>query len=156
MADSCCPYSFNGVVLNDSTPDVDRLVLGEDGVTGLDGAPIRAEIDDEGQGDGGIVHLPKFFGARIITFKGFVDIRSVAKGMNDPYFTALNTVEAAVIAALEGALNTPSALTWTPTGLSGKSITCTYGNTGGEITFSGPMLAKEFEFTLVAEDPTIA
>lgn len=130
-------------------------MLGENGVTGLDGAPIRAEIDDEGQGDGGIVH-PKLYGPRIITFKGFCNIQSVVVERTTAYATALNTLEDAVISALQGALNTPTNLTWTPTGGSGKSIACTYGNTGGEIQFGGSHMEKTFEFTLVAEDPTIS
>lgn len=155
MADFCCAYSFSGIVINNATPGVDRLILGEDGVTGLDGAPIRAEIDDQGQSDGGLIH-PKFFGPRIITFKGFCHIQSVTVEMNTPYYTALNALEASVVSALEGALNSAAALTWTPTGGSAKSISCTYGNSGGEIQFGGSMLEKSFEFTLVAADPTIS
>lgn len=73
-----------------------------------------------------------------------------------PYFTAVNTLEAAVISALEGVLNTPTTLSWTPTGLSGRSISCTYGNQGGEIQFGGLMMEPTFTFTLVAADPTIS
>ena len=155
MADLCCAYTFAGIIINNPTDGVDHLMLGEDGVTGLDGAPIRSEIDDEGQGDGGIVH-PKLYGPRIITFKGFCAIRSVVVERNTAYATALNTLEAAVISALSAQLNTPAALTWTPTGGSGKSISCTYGNQGGEIRFGGSHMEKTFEFTLVAEDPTIS
>jgi hypothetical protein len=156
VADLCCQYNIAGLRLNDTTTGTDRLILGEDGVTGLDGAEIRAEIDDEGQGDGSLVHLPKFFSGRVITFKGFCQVRTVTVEMSTPYFSALNALEAAVISALEGVLNTPSALTWTPTGGSGKSITVTYGNTGGHIQFGGNMLEKTFEFVLVAEDATIS
>lgn len=155
MADYCCQYNFAGVKLNDTTPGADRLILGEDGVTGLDGAPIRAEIDDQGQSSGSLVH-PKLFGGRIITFKGFCHIQSVTVEMSTVYYTALNALEAGVISALEGALNSAQALTWTPSGGSGKSLTCTYGNTGGEIQFGGSMLEKTFEFTLVSESNTIS
>jgi hypothetical protein len=155
MADLCCAYNFVGIIINNPTPGVDHLMLGEDGVTGLDGAPIRAEIDDEGQGDGGIVH-PKLYGPRIITFKGFCNIQSVVVERNTAYATALNALEAGVISALAGALNSASALTWTPTGGSGKTINCTYGNQGGEIRFGGSHMEKTFEFTLVAADPTIS
>jgi hypothetical protein len=153
VADLCCVYSFAGISIN--ADGVDALVLGENGVTGLDGAPIRSEIDDQGQSSGGIVH-PKLFGARIITFTGFVAIRSVVIERGTPYFTAVNTLEAAVISALEGVLNTPTTLSWTPTGLSGRSISCTYGNQGGEIQFGGSMMEPTFTFTLVAADPTIS
>jgi hypothetical protein len=155
MADLCCQYNFAGIKINDATEGTDRLILGENGVTGLDGAPIRSEIDPQGQSDGGIVH-PKLLGARIITFTGFCNVRSTVVEMNTPYFAALNALEAAVISALSGALNSASALTWTPTGGSGHSISCTYGNEGGEIQFGGSMLEKTFTFTLVAADPTIS
>lgn len=155
MADLCCAYSYAGIVINNPAAGADRLILGEDGVTGLDGAPIRSEIDDQGQSDGGIVH-PKFFAARIIAFKGFCDIQSVEKGMNSTYYGALNALQAAVVSALEGQLNSATTLAWTPTGLSARSISCTYGNEGGEIQFGGSMLEPTFEFTLVAADPTIS
>ena len=102
MADLCCVYSYAGININASSGDC--LILGEDGVTGLDGRPIRAEIDDQGQSDGGLF-FPRFYGARIITFKGFCQIRSVTVEMNAPYYTALNALEAGVISALEGQLN---------------------------------------------------
>ena len=76
--------------------------------------------------------------------------------MNTPYYTALNNLEAAVTSALQGQLNSATNLTWTPTGGSGKSLSCYYGNTGGEIQFGGSMLEKTFEFTLVAYNPTIS
>ena len=155
MADLCCEYHFAGIVLNNSATGADRLILGEDGVTGLDGGPIRAEIDDQGQSDGGL-YFPRLYSARIITFKGFCHIQSVTVEMNTPYYSALNALEAAVVSALESKLNSPDNLTWTPTGGSGKTISCYYGNTGGEIQFGGSMLEKTFEFTLVAYDPAIS
>jgi hypothetical protein len=123
----------------------------------LDGAPLRAEIDPQGQSDGGIVH-PKLYGPRIITFQGETHIQSATFEDLTAYLTALNTLEAAVISALEGILNTPSSLAWTPTGLSARSISVTYGTEGGEIQFDGPPVPGErtFTFTLVAADPTIA
>ena len=102
MADLCCVYSYAGININATSGDC--LILGEDGVTGLDGRPIRAEIDDQGQSDGGLF-FPRFYGARIITFKGFCQIRSVTVEMNAPYYTALNALEAGVTSALEGQLD---------------------------------------------------
>lgn len=158
MADYCCQYTFSSVKINDTTTDADRLMIGDDGeITGLDGRPIRSEIDDQGQSDGGIVH-PKFYAARIIVFSGEIHIQSVAFEDTTAYITAINTLEAAVITALEAQLNSEANLTWTPTGGSGKSIACTYGVNGGEIQFSGAMLPgqRRFTFTLVADEPAIA
>jgi hypothetical protein len=121
----------------------------------LDGAPVRKQIDPRGQTDGGIVH-PAFLGPRIITFTGKVLIRSNTNPGSTGYIAAVNALENAVVAALEGILNTPSALTWTETGGGAHSITVTYGTQGGEMQFTGNMLDRGFTFTLVAEDPTIA
>lgn len=157
MADYCCQYTFAGVKINDTTEGANRLMIGDEGeITGLDGRPIRAEIDDQGQSDGGIVH-PKFYAARIITFSGEVHIQTTTPADLTAYLTAMNTLEAAVISALEGQLNSEANLTWTPTGGSGKSIACTYGTGGGEIQFSGGIFPGErkFTFTLVADEPAI-
>lgn len=159
MADLCCEYAIAGITINDDTDGVNRLMTSfENGhILGLDGAPLRAEIDPQGQSDGGIVHT-KFFGPRIITFQGETHIQSVGFEDLTAYLTALNTLEATVITALEGIRNTPSTLAWTPTGLSAKSISVTYGTEGGEIQFDGPPVPgqRTFQFTLVAAEPAIS
>lgn len=132
-------------------------MLAGDGAQGLDGAPVRSQVDPKGQTEGGIVHT-KFLGPRIITFSGTVLIRSVVPEDTVAYLTAINTLEAATVSALEGILNSASALTWTPTGGSGKSISVTYGVPGQEVQFTGDMLPGErtFSFSLIAADPTIS
>lgn len=152
MADLCCTYHFAGLTIND--PDIDGLILGEDGIVGLDGRPIRSQVDPKGQTDGGIVH-PKFYGPRIITFTGLLNIVTVTDRESTLYFAAQMVVEAAVISALESKLNTADNLTWTPTGGSGKSISCTYGTPDGEIKFAGTMLQKTWSFSLIAANPAI-
>lgn len=149
MADLCCAYTIGGGTLNPT--DADGLYIGENGVRGLDGRPIRATVDKRGVTDGGIVH-PKFWGPRTIVFSGPVGIKSVAIKPNDAYFDAVMAVEVAWIALLEAIRDTPSALAWTPHGPAGaQSLTVTYGVEGGEINFSGSMMAKTFQFALVAE-----
>lgn len=159
MADTCCEYEFGELTVNADdvmNGDGDGLVLDQEGgVTGLDGAPIRSQVDPRGQTDGGIVHT-KHFGPRTIVFKGVVKIGSVENRQSEEYRDALMAVEAATIAALEAELNTESPLTWTPSGLGPHTIDASYGTEGGEIQFSGPMLDPEFTFTLIASDPTIA
>ena len=132
-------------------------MLGGDGAQGLDGAPVRSQVDPRGQIDGGIVHT-KFFGPRIITFSGEVLIRSASPEDTTAYISAINTLEASVVSALEGILNSASSLAWTPTGGSGKSISVTYGVPGQEIQFTGDMLpgSRTFSFSLIAADPTIS
>jgi len=118
---------------------------------------VRSQVDLLAVTNGGIVHT-KYYGPRIITFAGEVHIQSVTDAMTTAYVTAINTLEAAVITALQGILNTPSTLSWTPTGLSAHSISVTYGVPGQEIQFLGPMLPGErtFSFSLVAALPTIS
>jgi hypothetical protein len=148
MADLCTVYTFGALTLNPSSGD--GLFIGEGGIQGLDGRPIRAQVDNKGVTDGGIVH-PKFFGPRAIRFGGPMKIESVARKPTVGFFAAVNAVEAATIAALEALLNTPTALSWTPFGGTPESLTCTYGIEGGEIQFGGSMMLKTWTFALVAE-----
>lgn len=160
MADLCCAYSIAGVTINNQTAGADRLLTSfENGsITGLDGAPVRSQVDPLGQTSGGIV-FPKFLGPRVITFAGEVQIQSVLwTSESVAYLTAVNTLEAAVVSALEGILNSASTLAWTPTGLSARSISVTYGVPGQEVQFAGPMVPgqRTFSFSLIAATPGIS
>ena len=142
------------MVINNSNEALNTLMTDyEDGeILGLDGAPIRRQIDPQGQSDGGIF-FNAFFGPRIITFTGKVAIVTTA----DPLalWAAINTLESATISALESQRNSAANLTWTPTGGSGKTLSCYYGVPGGEIQFSGNLNDRKFTFQLVAYNPTI-
>jgi hypothetical protein len=155
LADTCCQYTFGSLTVNKTTGDT--LLTDFDGgdIDGLDGAPIRSQIDPQGQSDGGIVHQ-KFYGPRVITFTGAVLIRSVTDPTDAAYITAVNAVISAAKTALEAQLNTATNLAWTETGGAGKTISCTYGTEGGEFKTNGNMLQKKFTFSLVAADPTIS
>lgn len=156
MADTCCVYTIAGLSINATSGDCLLTDFEEGQILGLDGAPVRKQIDPQGQSDGGIVH-PAFFGPRVITFQGKVLIRSVAvDAAGTTYAAAVNVVEAAAVTALEGILNTPSSLAWTPNGGAAHSISVTYGTPGGELQFTGNMVDRRFSFTLVAASPTIS
>lgn len=155
MADTCCPYSVAGITINATTGDCLHTDFDEGEITGLDGAPIRKQVDPQGQSDGGIVH-GAFYGPRVITFAGKVLIRSVTLGNREDYAAAVNAVESATVSALQSFLNATTTLAWTPTGGSAKSITVTYGTEGGEIQFFGNMIDKRFQFSLIAANPTIS
>lgn len=160
MADTCATYTFGGLTVNPDL-DTDGLVITDDGdIQGLDGAPITGQIDPKGAAAGasGSIVQNKVLRGRVIVFSGFVHIGTQQDPFTDiaAWRAKVNAVEAAAIAALEAQLNTPTPLTWTPAGGSGKSISCTYGNEGGHIVFSGPMHSKKFTFTLVSETPTIS
>jgi hypothetical protein len=149
MADICDIYTLAGLTFNAAAP-ADTYVISE--ITGLDGAPIRAPVDDRPQTDGGIV-FPNFLGPRRITFEGFFGVRSVDYGA-DPsgYVVALNTLEAAMLTALEGIRNSDGTLAWT-----GSSITVRHDSpcltSQGQ---RGSAFERRFIFGLVAANPTIA
>jgi len=150
MADLCVEYSFAGLTINEQDDTADRLVLPADGVTGLDGRPIRRQVDPRGQIDGGLV-FTAFFGPMVIVFKGYVEINTVGflGSITTAYAAAVMNLEDAVKAALEGVLNTPTALTWTQSNGNAESVTCVYGMPGGELQFGGEMAVPTFQFTLV-------
>ena len=70
-------------------------------------------------------------------------------------WAAINVLEAATISALEAQRNSAANLTWTPTGGSGKTLSCYYGVPGGEVQFTGNLRDRKFTFQLVAYNPTI-
>jgi hypothetical protein len=158
MADLCCTYAFNGILVNreiDGTHPAILLIDFDGGsISGLDGKPIRAQIDPKGQTDGGIVHT-KRYGPRIIVFNGKIAVDDGLDPGSTIWREAVNDLQAATISALEAKLNTADTLSWTPQGSTAHSISCTYGNEGGEVQFGSNMLLPTFQFTLVAADPTI-
>ena len=155
MADTCTQYTFGSLTVNPSSGANGLYTdFAEGGISGLDGAPIRKQVQDKGITEGATV-FPAFFGARIIQFSGMVVITTT--GLDETaYAAAVNVVEAAAVSALEAQLNSATNLAWTPTGGSGKTISCTYGVPGGEIQFSGNMASRKFQFSLIAADPTIS
>lgn len=156
MPDLCCEYEFPDFTINDSGDGVDRLVLASDGIVGLDGAPVRRQVDPKGQIDGGIVH-PGLFGPRVVTWRGGVNIQSVDWELTTEYLTAINTLQQTVIESLESILNADWVLTWTPTGLSAVNLNLRYcAGPGGEIQFGGSMLAMTWQFTTISDDPEIS
>jgi hypothetical protein len=155
VADTCVQYTFGSLTVNATSGDTLHTDFEGGDIQGLDGAPIRKQIDPQGQSDGGIVHAA-FFGPRVITFTGKVLIRSVADISDSAYIAAVNAVISNAKSALEAQLNSAATLSWTETGGGAHSISCTYGTEGGEFQTSGNMLEKSFSFTLVAADPTIS
>lgn len=156
MADLCVEYEFPDFTINDTSAGVDRLVLAADGIIGLDGAPIRRQVDPKGQADGGIVHDAKY-GPRIVVWRGAIHIQSTDWELTTEYLTAVHTLEETVIQSLESILNSDFVLSWTPTGAgSPASLTIRYGaGPGGEIQFGGSMMARTFQFSTISADPII-
>lgn len=155
MADTCVPYAVAGITINAATGDCLHTDFDEGEILGLDGAPIRRQIDPQGQTDGGLQHTARF-GPRIITFRGKVLIRTQDGSNREDFAAAVYAVEAAAVAALEAFLNADTTLAWTPNGAGAKSISVRYGTEGGEFQTSGNMIDRRFQFSLYAANPTIS
>ncbi len=159
MADRCCTYTYAAVTVN-GDPDTDTLVISDDegdGIEGLDGQPVRRQIDPVSNDDGGISQ-PAHFGERTIKFTGRVHIGTQPE--KNPhrdlagYLGKLITLQKAIVAALEAQLNTATALAWTDSAGESHSIQAMYGVPGGEIAFGGTLEDPTFTFTLTtAEAP---
>jgi hypothetical protein len=167
MADLCTVYTYAAVTINPASPSDGTCFLSAKKITGLDGAPVRATADAKGLTDGtnlyaGSSPRRRFFGGRVVTFEGEVIYKRAAGGQGVINFgetaiiTAFNTLEAAVVAALEGQLNTATNLAWTPTGGGAKTLSCLYGTPGGEIQFDGDLPNRTYSFTLVSEAAAIS
>lgn len=117
-----------------------------DSVEGLDGAPIRAPIDNRPLTDGGLVH-DFFLGPRLITFEGTIIIDS--QTTESGYLSQRNTMEANLLTALNSILRANGTLAWTPQGQSARSLTV---RNNVELRVAGKWL-KTFIFGLVAADP---
>lgn len=160
MADRCATYTYGGVTVNGDS-DTDTLVITDDAsdqIDGLDGAPVRRQVDNLAGTDGG-ESQPAHFAPRVITFTGRVHIGTLGGDPNrdrSGYQNKLVTLQKAVVAALEALLNTNSSLAWTDATGASRSIQCMYGMPGGEVKFGGTMDDPTFTFQLLAEDPTIS
>jgi hypothetical protein len=115
-------------------------------IDGLDGAPIRATIDNRPQSDGGLVHL-FFLGPRHVTITGTLIIDSQATETG--YVTQRNTMEVNLLTALNSILRADGTLAWTPTGGSGKTLIV---RNDAPLQINGQWL-KTFVFGLVAANP---
>ena len=119
------------------------------GIEGLDGSSIRAPIDNAPQAHGGIVH-GFWKGPRHITFEGSILIQSVAWGGS--CLVERNAMEEDLIDALEACLQADGTLTWTPAGLSARSLTVRH-DVPLQFTPQENYMIMGFVFGLVAADP---
>lgn len=152
--DLCCEYPFPGFTINDETDGVDSPVLVENGIVGLDGGPIRRQVDPRGVANGGLVHTA-WFGPRLVAWRGKILIQSVDWALNAEYLAAVNTLMLTMTSGLEGIMNADYTLNWAPTGLGAHSLVLRYGMPGGEVQFSGTMLDLQWTFQTISADPAI-
>lgn len=113
---------------------------------GLDGAPIRATIDDRPQTDGGILH-PFYKGARHITLSGTLLVRTAAS--DGSYVANRSALEDNLVSACDELLNTDGTLSWSG-GLRQLTVRCDIAP-----TYTGSF-QKTYVVGLVAADPNIA
>lgn len=144
MADTCEVYTVAGMTINHASDDT--LITEE--IDGLDGVDLRRTIPPQGAADGAIL-LTSRKAHRIVTFSGYVAIRSVEwdDDFGASYRAAQETLCDAWISALAGIENASSTLTW------GTKDLTVYKNGGPK--FSGPPFGKKFIFSLFAPNPTI-
>lgn len=167
MPDLCVPYTGfpTGLVLNSHLAAGKADGMAVTGIKGLHGRPIRTTIVPRAVTNGGR-KLESNFGPRLITVNTYVHIvqdPGVDGSGVDPhtlgqaaYLTRVNAVVDAWEDALEGALETPFTLAWTPTGGSGRTLSVTYGFDGAEFEMTSEgedaMIYPTFTFGLVAEN----
>lgn len=124
MADLTVPYVVS-TPAGDFTLNGGALKTTEDlywiqSIQGLDGAPIRAPVDNFAFGDG--AHIHTFWkGPRRVTFDGVILIQSLPIG--SACQEALNVMEEDMRAKLESTLADDfGVLTWTPLGMSERTL----------------------------------
>jgi hypothetical protein len=115
-------------------------------IEGLDGAPIRAPIDNRPQAHGGLVHR-FLLGPRHITFDGVLHITST--GTEAGYLAARNTLVTNLQNALNSIYAADGTLSWTPSGGSQRNLRVRHDEA---LQIRGGW-QKSFVFGLVAADP---
>lgn len=124
MADLVCVYTLTtpgGTIrFNDGDLHTHDDLYWIATIGGLDGAPIRAQVDNAPQAHGGIVHT-FWKGPRHITFDGAILIQSVPWGGS--CIEEMNGMEDDLRVALESTLQSSGTLSWTPAGDSAHSLT---------------------------------
>jgi hypothetical protein len=116
LATSAGTIVFNNGDLGDGT---DKFWVQR--VQGLDGPRVRAPIDDVPFGHGSILH-DFWRGGRRPLFEGVLVIETVP--LNSALCQqAINTLEAALTAAIDSLVTTAGTLSWTPAGQGAKALT---------------------------------
>lgn len=132
------------ITFNAATGDQYRLSTDS---TGLDGAPLRTQVDDAPQTDGGLVH--NFYkGARHVTLIG--QLRVISTTVPASVIAARNTLEDNLIAACESIIRADGTLSFTRTGGTIRHLTVRCDMLP---TFSGSGPVKSFALGLVAANP---
>lgn len=154
MADLTCTYTLAtpGGTITFNNGDLHTLddLYWIAAIEGLDGAPIRAQIDNAPQTHGGIVHT-FWRGPRHIGFQGSILIQSVPWGGS--CLVERNDMEEDLRVALESTLqDNTGTLSWTPAGQSARSLTVRC-DIPVQYTPQEDYMIVGFVFGLVSADP---
>lgn len=118
-------------------------------ITGLDGPPLRTPISNRPVTDGGIVHT-FYKGPRHIVIEGIILVQSVLTG--NAIQAQRNIMEEDLMDCLDGIYQADGTLSWTPSGLSAKSLTVRQ-EVPVAYTYDNDFFVKTFSFGLVSEEP---
>lgn len=150
MADYSCAYTLGAITFNGGTLGNGSLddLYWISTIHGLDGPSIRTPIDDVPFGHGGIVH--KFWkGPRHVQFEGSLVVQSTDQsGCQE----VLNGMEKALRDMLDGILQTPGTLAWTPTGEAAQTLSVFY-EISVDFQPTEDYRLRSFNFGLVSESP---
>lgn len=166
MADPCATYTFGGVTINGAANTDTLITPSYDNIQGLDGAPVRRQIDPVAQNDGDLNLQGEFLAGRVITFSGIIHIGTMPQGEGAitldaatmaEFLDRVVTLQKAVVAACEAQLSSATNLAWTDSTGAARSISCFYGLPGQFIQFGGSSPAEPTfqNLTLWAPSPTI-
>ena len=119
-------------------------------IPGLGGTTARVVIDKVPYGDGGIYH-PAWKDTRHFQPSGSLLIQSTR--VQNEIVEIRNTMEAALLAAYESILNANGTWSWTPQGLSSRTLTVRRDAQPCEFEHVDNFQIVDFSFGLVAVSP---
>lgn len=154
MADLAAVYTLTTPAGTISFNDGDLRTLDDlywiSEIEGLDGAQIRAQVDNAPQTHGGIVHT-FWKGPRQVTMQGAIIVQSVPFGAY--CLPVRNEMEQDLRVALESIIQADGTLSWTPAGAaSTKSLTVRH-NIRLDFSPQENYVIMGFVFGLIAADP---
>ncbi len=160
MADPCATYTFGGLTINGAETSDTLITPSFDNIVGLDGAPVRRQVDPEAQTDGDLDLQSAYLAGRVIVFSGQIHIGTMSGNPGSDMNTFLSkvvTLQKAVVAACEAQLTSAASLAWTDSAGDARAISCKYGLPGQHVQFGGgsPLDPTFSNLTLWAPDPTI-
>lgn len=153
MADVAAPYTLTtpGGTINFNDGLADQYYI--QAIHGLDGAPIRAPIDDVPFGDGGISY--NFWkGGRHIQIEGIFLVQNLDCG--PALVTVWNQMEETLRVALESiaaGIAAVASLVWTPTGLSARTLSSVRNDVPLDCQPDQNFTVRTFSFGLFSDNP---